>query len=187
MYYGYGYINPIVCSFGIICNMINLTVLFSPRLKESPYIYLTFLASFDLLTLLFTLSLTLTRGFLFQHPSQLVIQYYLQRLETVIFIPSANLFSALSVSITVALTVERYLFTKFPMKVSNICSVKNARRIIMCIVPFVFLFRLPMYFFSDAQYEDLNKTAMNYSTSLGKIISFNLFELFFFFDLLFKF
>ena len=146
-YYGYSFIIPLVCAFGIICNIINLTVLSSRRLKESPYTYLTGLACFDLLTLLSTLYTTFTRGCWLKYYKEFELS--MMKLERLFFLPSANLFSAISVTITVALTVERYFFIKFPMHASTYCSPTNAKRTILLICLFVFLFRLPMYFFSD--------------------------------------
>lgn len=143
---GYRYLIPFVCTFGILCNIINLIVLASPRLKESPYIYLIFLALSDLLTLSFTLTLTFTRGFTFQDTD---IQYILQKLEKKISIPTANVFSAISVSITVALTVERYFYIKFPIHASNFYTSKYAKRVSLILFTLVAIFRLPMYFFTD--------------------------------------
>lgn len=160
-YYGYSYIIPCVCTFGIICNIMNLSVLASRRLKESPYTYLTALAYFDLLTLLFTLTTTFSRG---SWSAQLFaadgvhVEYVLKKLERLFFLPSANLFSALSITVTVVLTIERYLFIKFPMHASSFCTPSNARRIVGILIALVLAFRLPMYFFSDAAIVDLNAT-----------------------------
>ncbi|RMZ98662.1 FMRFamide receptor-like [Brachionus plicatilis] len=145
---GYRYLIPFVCTFGIFCNIINLIVLASPRLKESPYIYLIFLALSDLLTLAFTLTLSFTRGFYFQ---DIDIQYILQKLEKKIFIPTANVFSAFSVVITVALTVERYFYIKFPMHASNFYTSQYAKRISLILFILIAIFRLPMYFFTDVK------------------------------------
>lgn len=145
---GYRYIIPFVCTFGIFCNIINLIVLASPRLKESPYIYLIFLALSDILTLAFTLTLSFTRGFHFEN---IDIQYIVLKLEKKIFIPTANVFSALSVVITVALTVERYLYIKFPMHASNFYTSQYAKRISLILFIFIAIFRSPMYFFTDVK------------------------------------
>ena len=112
--YGYAYVVSSICGFGILCNIINLTVLLNKRLKESPYTYLTGLATFDILTLLFTLSITFTRSqsLFFNQVEDIYREYILAKLEKLFFLPCANLFSPMSVLITVALTLERYLFTK---------------------------------------------------------------------------
>ena len=166
-YYGYTYIIPCVCTFGIICNIVNLSVLASRRLKESPYTYLTALAYFDLLTLLFTLTTTFSRGAWSQKSSNAHTEYYLKRFERLFFLPSANLFSALSISVTVVLTIERYLFIKFPMHASSFCTPSNARRIVCVLIALVFTFRLPMYFFSDAVIESIPTQQQSINASMS--------------------
>ncbi|CAF0758873.1 unnamed protein product [Brachionus calyciflorus] len=161
--YGYRYIIPFVCIFGILCNILNLNVLASRRLKESPYIYLKFLAWSDLLTLAFTLTLSFTRGFQFD---DLNVQYLLQKMEKIIFIPSANVFSAFTVAITVALTVERYFYIKFPIHASNFYTSKYAKKISFVTFILVLLFRLPMYFFTDVIKIYSNQTTQNLSNSI---------------------
>jgi hypothetical protein len=146
-YYGYTYLIPFICMFGIICNLINLSVLKNPKLRESPYTYLTGLAICDLLTLVSSFSITFTRGNWFESFQSVTIVYWLKLFERKCFLPIANIFSALSVTITVALTVERYFFIKLPMKANAYCSPKFARKIILILIFLVFMFRLPMFFF----------------------------------------
>lgn len=169
-YYGYRYINPFVCTFGILCNILNLTVLTNPRLKESPFTFLTGLATFDLLTLLFTLTTTLTRGYWIQYTNDVNVEFILKKLEKKVFLPSANLFSAMSVSVTVALTIERYFFVKFPMHASRFCTANNARRIILILFGLIFVFRLPMYFFFDVIKVD---SALNDTNSYTNLLANN--------------
>jgi hypothetical protein len=86
-------------------------------------------------------------------------------------LPSANLFSAISVTITVALTIERYFFIKFPMHVTTYCSPTNAKRTILFICLFVLLFRLPMYFFSDVVKLCPTPTLSSHNNSLNELNS----------------
>ena len=165
----YMYINSIVCIIGILCNTFNLTVLSSPRLKESPFTYLTTLACSDLLTLLFTLSTSFTRGFL---PLSISLNYelFFKRVERLFFIPTANVFSGFSIAVIVALTLERFLFTKFPLTAATYCTKYNARRVIVILFSLILFFRMPMYFFSDAYIETtLNKTT-NFTLTTQKIV-----------------
>lgn len=76
----YVYLNPTVCIIGILFNCFNLTVLTSPRLKESPFTYLTGLACADLLTLLFTLLSSITRSYLPEW-NDIQIEYSIKRIE----------------------------------------------------------------------------------------------------------
>ena len=59
---GYRYVMLPICIFGVVCNLLNLSVLLQRRLKESPYTYLTGLALADMLTLIFISSLSIVRG-----------------------------------------------------------------------------------------------------------------------------
>ena len=169
----YMYINSFVCVIGILCNIFNLTVLSSPRLKESPFTYLTALACSDLLTLLFTLSMSFTRGF--TTPS-IKLELFLKRFENLFFIPSANVFSAFSVYVIVALTIERFLFTRFPLNAPSYCTRSNARRVIVALFVVIFIFRMPMYFFRDSEiqttlnttFDENNLTTIKYKGELGK-------------------
>jgi hypothetical protein len=151
--YGYAYIVPSICGFGIVCNIINLTVLLNKRLKESPYTYLTGLATFDILTLLFTLSMTFTRSqsLWFSYEIDLIHDFIMLKLEKRFFLPTANLFSPMSVLITVALTLERFLFTRFPMKASSFCLPEYARKVVFILFIAVFIFRIPVYLFYDVK------------------------------------
>jgi len=146
----YVYVNSIICIIGIEFNIVNLTVLKSPILNESPFTYLTALAYSDLLTLFFTLTTTFTRGFI-SNTDYLNVELFLKRMERLVFIPTANVFSAMSALVIVALTIERFFFIKFPMHSPIYCTKKNARRIIFALFVFILAFRWPMYFFSDAQ------------------------------------
>ena len=83
----------------------------------------------------------------FESFQSVTIVYWLKLFERKCFLPIANIFSALSVTITVALTVERYFFIKLPMKANAYCSPKFARKIILILIFLVFMFRLPMFFF----------------------------------------
>lgn len=165
--YGYAYLVPSISVFGILCNLINLSVLLNSRLKESPYTYLTGLATFDLLTLLFGLCITFTRSqqLWFSNISDLRREFILANLEKKFFIPTANLFSALSVTITVTLTIERYLFIKFPMHASTYCLPKYARKIIFLLFILVFLFRIPMYLFRDVKLVNLFNATISYHSN----------------------
>jgi hypothetical protein len=175
--YGYAYIVPSICVFGIICNILNLTVLLNPRLKESPYTYLTGLATFDILTLLFGLSLTFTRSqsLWFSHSFDLKREYIFSKLEKNFFLPTTNVFSPMSVLITVALTIERFLFIKFPMKATSYCLPEYARRIILILFVFATLFRIPMYQFYDAKLvkDSTNMSISNYSNKTDEYLSIN--------------
>ena len=139
-YYGYSYIIPSICIFGIICNLINLSVLSNNKLRESPYTYLTGLAFCDILTLASSFTITFTRGVWLESYNSISLSYWLKVFERKFCLPTANIFSALSVIITIALTIERYVFIKSPMNASAYCSPRFARKVIFALFLLVFAF-----------------------------------------------
>lgn len=173
----YTYINPTICLFGLLCNILNLTVLSSNKLRESPFTYLKALAFSDLFTFFFTLSTSITRGTLI-NKSSIDVELFIKKTEILFFIPTINLFSAMSVGSVVALTIERFLFMKFPLNAATICTKHNARRVIAVLFVFIFLFRLPMYFFRDAQIQENSNESTNHNSSSLRVVTVQHFEKF---------
>jgi len=167
----YTYINPSICIFGLLCNILNLTVLSSNKLRESPFTYLKALAFSDLFTFFFTLTTSITRGKLIHKGSMDIdIELFIKKMEILFFIPTINVFSAMSVSVVLALTIERFLFMKFPFQASVICTKRNARCVIGVLFAFILLFRLPMYFFRDAQIQENFNVSSSQNTSSQRIV-----------------
>ncbi|CAF1240853.1 unnamed protein product [Rotaria sordida] len=139
---GYRYIVSTICIFGVVCNILNLCVLLQRRLKESPYTYLTGLALADMLTLISILPASVVRGDFIRHEN---IFFTLSRLETHIYMPLANYFGQVSIMITVALTIERYLFTTYPLRTQSFCKPSYARRVIAFILLFCGILSSPRF------------------------------------------
>ena len=134
------YIQPTICIFGIMCNVLNLLVLTRPQLKESPYTYLLGLAVSDLSTLVMVfirtvISTRLGKGV-----------YGWQVFNAFIFLPFGNTFANSSIWITVFLTIERWISVKLPLKAKKICTKQLARQIIGGIVTVIFVFNIPRFF-----------------------------------------
>ena len=121
---GYRYVILTICIFGIACNILNLCVLFQPRLKESPYTYLAGLAMADMLTLISISPFSLVRGDYIRHEN---IFFTLTRFEMQFYMPLANYFGQVSIMIILALTIERYLFTTYPLRAHSFCKPRYAR------------------------------------------------------------
>ncbi|XP_053374230.1 probable G-protein coupled receptor B0563.6 [Mercenaria mercenaria] len=98
---------PFICGFGIVCNLLNLAVLSQKRLSDSPYTYLTALATSDL-TLL-------TTSFIHLVSSEAAKTYLKAFYDVYIFYSFGNVFFNASVWLVVALTIERVLFVTHPM------------------------------------------------------------------------
>ena len=145
---GYRYVALTICLFGIVCNILNLCVLLQRRLKESPYTYLTGLAIADMLTLISFSPLSIVRGDYIRQKHLLII---LMRLATYIYMPLANYFGQVSIMITVALTIERYLFTTYPLRTQSFCKPRYARMIIAIIVLVCAILNLPRVLFSTIE------------------------------------
>ncbi|CAF2483011.1 unnamed protein product [Rotaria sp. Silwood2] len=140
---GYRYIMSTICIFGVVCNILNLCVLLQRRLKESPYTYLTGLALADMLTLISMSSVSVVRGDYIRHEN---IFFTLTRLQTYIYMPLANYFGQVSTMITVALTMERYLFTTYPLHTRTFCKPTYARLVITIILIFCAILSSPRFF-----------------------------------------
>jgi len=139
---GYRYVISTICIFGTVCNILNLCVLLQRRLKESPYTYLTGLALADMLTLISMSPVSIVRGDYIRHEN---IFYTLTRLEARIYMPLANYFGQVSIMITVALTIERYLFTTYPLRTQSFCKPSYARRVIAIILIICAIANIPRF------------------------------------------
>ncbi|CAF0908903.1 unnamed protein product [Adineta steineri] len=139
---GYRYVMLTICIFGVVCNILNLCVLLQRRLKESPYTYLTGLALADMLTLMSISPVSIVRGDYIRHET---IFFTLTRLEAQLYMPLANYFGQVSIMITVALTVERYLFTTYPLRAQGFCKASYARRVVATIVVICGILNIPRF------------------------------------------
>jgi hypothetical protein len=141
---GYRYVILTICLFGIICNILNLCVLLQRRLKESPYTYLTGLAIADMLTLILISPFSIVRGDYIHHENML---FTLIHLESEFYMPLGNYFGQVSIMITLALTIERYLFTTYPLRTRSFCKPRYARIIIMIILFICAILSFPRFLF----------------------------------------
>jgi hypothetical protein len=120
-------INYSIIVMGIIFNIINLYVLLKSKLNESPYSYLTILAMSDLGSLL-SVGIEKIR--------QQFEQTEAVRDSHLIIITILNIFQSCSIYITLALTIERFIFVHSPFKAMTICRKSIARRV--CLGIFLF-------------------------------------------------
>ncbi|CAF0889495.1 unnamed protein product [Adineta ricciae] len=147
--YGYRYVILIICIFGIVCNILNLCVLLQRRLKESPYTYLTGLAVADMLTLISISPFSVVRGDYIRHDT---IFFALTRFEAQFYMPLANYFGQVSIMITLALTIERYLFTTYPLRTRSFCKPRYARITIAIILLICACLSFPRFLFETVKY-----------------------------------
>lgn len=134
----YKYIGPVLCVFGILGNIINLIVLSRQQLVESPYIYLKALAVTDMSALLFS--------FPFMVVSRESTTYSLKWYNAYIFLPFVNFFTASSIWITVVMTIDRFIFVKFPIWARWRCSRFSAQVRVWIILVATFMISVPRLF-----------------------------------------
>lgn len=132
------YIGPALCILGIFGNIFNIFVLFRGRLLDSPYVYLKALSFTDMFALILSLPYLLFT----KHSDNFSPNVY----NAYVFLPVVNLLTAASVWITVGVTIDRFIFVKFPLLARSYSSGSRVKRRIFTIYTFGILFTLPRYF-----------------------------------------
>ncbi|PRD26672.1 UNVERIFIED_CONTAM: G-protein coupled receptor AH9.1 [Trichonephila clavipes] len=136
----YGIFSSIIIGLGILGNLINLFVLTRPSLKGITFVYLTWLAISDLMSMLTSVS-SLLRLLGIQPKTYLAAIYYAH-----IEIPLVNAFMASSVFIVVALTVDRYFSVCLPTRFKEVHNIQRARRSITAAYICAFSLYIPVCF-----------------------------------------
>lgn len=145
----YTYVGPVICAIGILCNIMNLLVLTQRQLKESPYTYLTGLALTDLGALFFS--------FIYMVCSHDSKRYFWKFYDAYIFLPLSNICSNSSVWITVVLTIERFLFVRYPLWAKAMCDRASAKVKNALIISIFFVLNIPHFMILEVQ-QISNKT-----------------------------
>lgn len=116
-----------IISVGILFNILNLVVLLKTNLNESPYTYLTVLALSDL-------------GALSVYGLEALRQFagytFIENFFIIITTPLLNIFLSISMYVTLALTIERFIFVHMPFKSKTICHKSVARKVCLAMVIF---------------------------------------------------
>ncbi|BFZ21252.1 hypothetical protein BsWGS_24290 [Bradybaena similaris] len=113
---------PLVVFIGVVGNSLSLVVLTRKCMRSSTNSYLTALALFDLLYLLFSFTLSLNHYRCFSSSYSYVHWFPVARVFT-------DMFANVSVILTVTFTVERYIGVCHPMKGRIICTSQRAKHI----------------------------------------------------------
>jgi hypothetical protein len=132
------YIGPILCLFGVCGNLLNLIILFKGNLNESPYTYLKTMAVTDMFALILS--------FIHMIISSKSSSYSWQFFNVYFFFPLVNFFMAASVWLTVGVTIDRFVYVKFPLWARGYCSVHRAKARIVFILLFTLLVTIPRFF-----------------------------------------
>lgn len=139
--FGLNKLNYFIIIVGILFNLLNLIVLLNSKLNESPYSYLTILAISDLGALLMVGA---------EKVRQLIIELaparqadFIRSLHLFVIAPLINIFLSCSMYITLALTIERFIFVHSPFKAITFCRKSIARRV--CLAIFIFSILRSLY------------------------------------------
>ncbi|XP_067144604.1 probable G-protein coupled receptor B0563.6 [Centruroides vittatus] len=136
----YGIIGSIIICMGVLGNIINLAVLTRPNLKGVTFVYLTWLAISDLMTLVLGItSMLRLQGIQSTTYSASLYYAYAE-------LPLVNAFMASSVFLVVALTVDRYFSVCLPTKFKDIHNKRRAKRSIAMAYVISFLIYIPICF-----------------------------------------
>ncbi|XP_048759142.1 probable G-protein coupled receptor B0563.6 [Ostrea edulis] len=108
------YIAPSICVFGIIGNSFSLVVLMRQSLKQSPYVNLKALTIVNLLALLIS--------FPYMIHGENSRQYGWLWYNIYIFIPFVSSLTATSIWVVVLMTVERFMYVRFPLRAKRQCA-----------------------------------------------------------------
>ncbi|XP_054722395.1 probable G-protein coupled receptor AH9.1 [Uloborus diversus] len=136
----YGIVSSVIIALGILGNAINLAVLTRPNLKGVTFVYLTWLAISDLMSLLVSLS-SMFRLHGMQPRSYAAALYY-----SYVEMPLVNAFMASSVFLVVALTVDRYFSVCLPTRFKEVHNTERAKRSIAAAYICAFLLYIPVCF-----------------------------------------
>ncbi|KAI0220218.1 FMRFamide receptor [Lamellibrachia satsuma] len=152
---------PIVVAFGVLGNIINIVVLTRKWMRSSTNYYLTALAIYDILYLVFVVTVLLTSS------NPIVVEF-------------ANIASNTGVWLTLTFTIERYIGVCHPMRGHVLCTPKRAKYVIagVCIagaiVTFPGFFKpwIGTWLSYDIGYNNVNQAVFTY-LPLALLLVFN--------------
>lgn len=130
-------IHYVIIFVGILFNILNLLVLLKSKLHESPYTYLTMLALSDLGALIMFVLERIRQLFLTTNSE------FVENIHLYVIVLLVNVFLSSSMYVTLALTIERFIFVHSPFKAMSICRRSIARRV--CLGIFIFSFVRLLY------------------------------------------
>ncbi len=140
----HGYLSVFVCLFGIISNTMNIIVLTQKEMITSTNVILSSLAVADMLTMMSYLPYAIY----FYCISRLDPLYGHSRGWVIYLIFNLNFVvttRTVAMWLTVLLAVFRYIVVSFPLSGPNLCSIKNAKIMIVAVVILSIVFIIPNY------------------------------------------
>lgn len=136
---------PIVCTVGIFAAVICIIIFTRPQMRTSLNIYLAGLSFFDLILLLVSLLIYPPMQICLQNNQQGVICEFFWK-TTLVSYPISLAAQTSSVWTCVAITVDRYLAVKYPLKTRVWCSTSRAKLVLSVIATVSFVYKIPSLF-----------------------------------------
>ncbi|CAG5132684.1 unnamed protein product [Candidula unifasciata] len=137
---------PLVVLVGVIGNFLSVVVLTRKCMNSSTNSYLSALAVFDLLYLLFSFYLSLKHYQVFKYSPEYIYCFPFARVFT-------DMFANVSVVLTVTFTLERYVGVCHPMKGRILCTVERAKIITIVAAAFAILCTSPEFWEMEVTWE----------------------------------
>ncbi|KAH3863634.1 FMRFamide receptor-like [Dreissena polymorpha] len=149
MFVFWGIILPVIGSFGLIGNILNIIVLFRREMKSTTVYFLRTLVLTDtgiiVGCILGLSSISITQ----LHPDNPAMNYYTHVIYPHMFTPINFIVMALqftNVWVTVAVTIERYIAICHPFSAIYVCNRRNTFILIGCICVIAIAYNIPRCF-----------------------------------------
>lgn len=145
------YVPPVLLVLGTIGNLLSFIIMAKNMLKISTYSYLAVLAVMDLMVLYIGLLRMWVGNFSpdLQHSSNLLC-------KTVTFLGYVS--SVTSVWLIIAVTIERFIAVKFPLRAPRMCNVTRARIVIITVVSAICILNSHIFWTVELRYISHNGT-----------------------------
>jgi len=165
----WGYIGMVLSLFGIVGNIITLLVLISPSMRTtSTNIYLTALSCSNILFLLIFIP-SYSMRYLIGYPLYITNQPPFAFEILLTRLPTTPIYNTILLSIiylTIAVSMDRLILVKFPLKAKQILTKRTTLITILLIYIFAIVYCIPYWL--EQKYDPINKRC--YLTKIGKKI-----------------
>ena len=144
-----------LATIGLILNGFTIAVLMHPRMRNSTNAYLTALSVATIFCLLFFIIMYSLRFMISFDMFKNIIYFKIMNLngyENFINMiypfgsPIFSTFQLYAIYLTCAVTVDRWIYLKWPLKADSICTIRMTIKIIFAIFIFCVTYNLPRWF-----------------------------------------
>ena len=158
---------------GIILNAFTILVLLHPRMRNSTNIYLTALSLANIVCLInfiflyslrYLISYKLYVTSMFNKQMGLEVNMYESFINRNLrfFSPVFSTFQLYAIYLTCAVTIDRFIYLRWPLKAESICTIKSTIRITFAILLFCTIYNLPRWFEVESSLQVSKRTNMTY-------------------------